>query len=111
MQIPLTKRTPETFTLGNEGLKMRRQLGRIELRRAFDCGGTAGMPNSETYAITASIETSVVRESEFRVLLNTWVDASAENPSYPGSGVRCSSTGALEAAIAKAVQAHIAAGR
>lgn len=107
LQIPLTRRDDATMTIGNDGLKMRRQLGRIQLRRAFDCGGTAGMPNSETYNITASIISSITRESEGSVIVTTVVEASAENPNYPGSGVRCSSTGTLEDAIAKTTQGRI----
>ena len=84
-----------------------RQLGKIELRRAFDCGGTPGMPNSETYQITATIISSVKAEGNNGAVLTTVIDASAENPSYPASGVRCSSAGTIETAIAKEVRERL----
>ena len=107
LQIPLSKREPAALILGNDGLKMRRQLGKIELRRAFDCGGTSGMPNSETYTITAGIVSSVVADPSRGSVVTTVVDASASNPNYPGSGVRCSSTGTIEDAIAKQIRTSL----
>ena len=107
LAIPLSKRDDSARMLGNDGIRMRRQLGRIELRRAFDCGGTSGMPNSETYTIIAGITTSVAADPEKGSVITTVIDASAENPNYPGSGVRCSSTGTLEEAIVKEIRARL----
>ncbi len=107
LQIPLSRREPERFTLGNDGLKMRRKLGALELRRLFDCGGTSGMPNSETYTITASIISAVTPSASGGSVVTTVIDASAENPSFPGSGVRCSSTGSLEDTIAKELRTRL----
>jgi hypothetical protein len=104
LQIPLSRKEDATRTLGNDGLKMRRQLGKIELRRAFDCGGTSGMPDSETYTITAGITSSVTADPARGTVVTTMIDASAENPNYPGSGVRCSSAGTIEEAIAKEIR-------
>jgi hypothetical protein len=106
LRIPLTKQDAAGRVLGNDGLKLRRQLGTIEMRKAFDCGGTAGMPNSETYEILASIVSSV-QEDGANSVLTTVVDASAQNPSYPGSGVRCSSAGVIESAIVRHVRARL----
>ncbi len=107
LQIPLSRREPTTRLLGNDGLKMRRQLGKIELRRAFDCGGTSGMPNAETYTLTATIISNVTADGQSGATVSTVIDASAENPNFPGSGVRCSSTGTFEEAIAKEVRARL----
>lgn len=107
LAIPLSKRDEAARMLGNDGLKMRRQLGKIELRRAFDCGGTSGMPNSETYTITAGITTTVAADPAKGSVITTVIDASAENPNYPGSGVRCSSSGTLEEAIAKEIRTRL----
>ena len=107
LQIPLSRREPDRFTLGNDGLKLRRKLGAMELRRLFDCGGTSGMPNSETYTITASIISAVTASSSGGSIVTTVIEASAENPSFPGSGVRCSSTGSLEDAIAKELRTRL----
>lgn len=107
LQIPLSRREADRFTLGNDGLKMRRKLGALELRRLFDCGGTSGMPNAETYTITASIISAVSAGTGGGSVVTTVIDASAENPSFPGSGVRCSSTGSLEEAIAKEIRTRL----
>jgi len=106
LRIPLTRQDAAARVLGNDGLKLRRQLGTIEMRKAFDCGGTAGMPNSETYEILASIVSSVQGDGANSVL-TTVVEASAQNPSYPGSGVRCSSAGVIESAIVRHVRARL----
>lgn len=107
LQISLSRRDPQARVIGNDGLKMRRELGKLQLRKAFDCGGTSGMPNSETYTITASIISSVSAQGDNAAVLTTVIDASAENPNFPGSGVRCSSTGVIESAIEKEVRARL----
>lgn len=107
LQIPLSRREPAALTLGNDGLKMRRQLGKLQLRKLFDCGGTPGMPNSETYTITASIVSSIAADPSRGSVITTVIDASAENPNYPGSGVRCSSSGSLEDAISKELRTRL----
>lgn len=107
LQIPLTRLEPAAGILGNEGMKMRRELGKLPLRRLFDCGGTPGMPNSETYTITASIVSSVAASGPQGSVVTTVIEASGENPNYPGSGVRCSSSGSLEEAMAKDLRARL----
>jgi hypothetical protein len=107
LSIPLSKRDDAARMIGNDGLKMRRQLGKIELRRAFDCGSSSGMPNSETYTITAGISTTVTSEGTNQSVITTVIDAQGENPNYPGSGVRCSSAGTIEDAIAKEIRTRL----
>jgi hypothetical protein len=99
LPLPLTIRDAAAGTIGNEGYKFRRKLGDMPSRTLFDCGGTSGMPNAETYTIKMSVLTNVAEAGTGSTKLTTVVVASAENPSYPGSGVSCSSTGALEARI------------
>lgn len=105
--IPLTRQDPAGMVIGNDGIKLRRQLGKIEMRKAFDCGGTPGMPNSETYQITATIISSVRPDASSGASVTTVIDASASNPSYPASGVRCGSAGAIESAIVKEVRERL----
>ncbi len=107
LAIPLSKRDDAARMIGNDGLKIRRQLGKIELRRAFDCGSSGGIPNSETYTITLGISTTVVAEASKGSVITTVIDASGENPNYPGSGVRCSSAGSIEEAIAKEIRTRL----
>lgn len=107
LSIPLSKRDDAARMIGNDGLKIRRQLGKIELRRAFDCGSSGGIPNSETYTITLGVSTTVTADPSIGSVITTVIDASGENPNYPGSGVRCSSAGTIEDAIAKEIRTRL----
>lgn len=108
-QIPLTMRDPAKGNIGNEGYKFRRKLADMPSRKLFDCGGTSGMPNSETYTITMSVIANVADAGNGSTKLTTIVQASAENPNYPGSGVACSSTGVLEDRLASGVRNRLGA--
>lgn len=110
-EIPLTLRDPARGSIGNEGYKFRRKLADLPSRRLFDCGGTSGMPNAETYTITMSVLSNVSDAGGGTVKLVTVVQASAENPNYPGSGVACASTGVLEDRLAAAVRNRLALSR
>jgi hypothetical protein len=96
LELPLTMRDPAKGTIGNEGYKFRRKLADMPSRKLFDCGGSSGMPNAETYTIKMSVLSSVSDAGVGMSKVTTVVQASAENPNYPGSGVSCSSSGALE---------------
>ncbi len=100
LELPLTVKDPQSGSIGNEGHKFRRKLADLPSRRLFDCGGSSGMPNSETYAIKMSALMTVVDAGGGMTKVITVVQASAENPNFPGSGVSCSSSGVLEARIA-----------
>ena len=98
--LPLTVRDPAKGVIGNEGYKFRRKLTDMPSRKLFDCGGSSGMPNAETYTIKMSVLASVNDAGGGMSRVTTVVQASAENPNYPASGVSCSSSGALEDRIA-----------
>jgi hypothetical protein len=107
LAVPLTIREATKGTIGNEGYKFRRKLGDMPSRKLFDCGGTSGMPNAETYTIKMSVLSNVMDAGNGSAKLVTVVQASAENPNYPGSGVSCSSTGALEARIVSELRTRL----
>jgi hypothetical protein len=111
LELPLTVRDPQSGSIGNEGHKFRRKLGDMPSRRLFDCGGTSGMPNSETYTIKMSALVNVRDAGGGMTKVITVVQASAENPNYPGSGVSCSSSGVLEARIAADLKTRLNAAR
>jgi len=110
LEVPLTTRDVAKLSLGNEGFKFRRKIADMPSRRLFDCGGSSGMPNAETYTITASIVSSVTASGSGGSTLFTVVQASAENPNFPGSGVSCSSTGTIEARIEKNLRTQLSQG-
>lgn len=107
LALPLTVRDSVGGTIGNEGYKFRRSLANIPSRRLFDCGGTSGMPNAETYTIKMSVLSNVSDVGNGTTRIITVVQASAENPSYPGSGVSCASSGAIEDRIAADLRARL----
>lgn len=112
LSIPLSRDDAAQRTLGNDGLRTRRVLGKLETRRLVDCGGTAGAPNAETYELTLVIVSSVRSDGGTGAILSTVVDGSGINPNFASSGqVRCSSTSSLEEAIAKDVRTRLQARR
>ena len=112
LSIPLSRDEPAQRTIGNDGLRARRVIGKLETRRLFDCGGTAGAPNAETYQLTVTIISSVRSDGGTGSVLTTVVDGSGINPNFASSGaVRCSSTSSLEDAIAKDVRTRLQARR
>ncbi|MBL0937341.1 MAG: hypothetical protein IBJ03_00490 [Gemmatimonadaceae bacterium] len=107
LQVPMSVRDPAKWVIGNEGLKFRRKLGDLTARRILDCGGTSGMPNADTYSLRMSILSSVAAVEGGQSRLTTVIQATAENPNFPGSGVSCSSTGVLEDRIAADVKIYL----
>jgi len=85
---------------GNAGLKMRGSLGGRRLSTYLDCGTTAGMANADTYDLIVRVVSQVVLADAGLASLRTQVEASAHSSGDSGPGVRCVSTGALEARIA-----------
>jgi hypothetical protein len=96
----------EAKLLGAEGLKARRVLGSRQLRLLFDCGGTPGMPNAETYDLYITVMSRVSAKGA-NSSVYTAVSATA-TPSQFGGGasVNCSSNGVIEEELSKALKAR-----
>ena len=86
---------------GNAGIKMRNSLGRQRLSKYIECGATAGMSNADSYDVIIRVVSQVVPADAGLSMLRTQVEASAHASAISGAPVRCVSTGALEARIAR----------
>lgn len=88
-------------TIGNDGMRLRRRLGKVGLQRYLDCGSTQGGPNAENYEVYMSVRTQVLAASPSGSRVSTTVKAEAKPVSFPGDWVRCTSKNTLERAIAE----------
>jgi hypothetical protein len=104
MEIPVTSVDQARGVLGNARLARTRTLNRQRLSRYFSCGiNAAGTQVADTHRLEIAIQTTIQPDGEGSRLA-TQLRATA-NPMGSGStAVQCSSTGALEAAIATRVQ-------
>lgn len=97
--IPLTKIDETNHVLGNEGMKVRRRLGKAALTRLLDCGSAQAGPNAETYEVHISVLTLLTPSGPDQTRSTTKVEASARPVSFAGDFVRCTSTGQLERSL------------
>jgi hypothetical protein len=103
--IELTTVLTDTYTLGNESLKIRRSLAGTPLSRYLDCGAGTGIgPNADYYNVQMSIVTQLSPNTSGGTDIRSVVDATATPVSLGSNPVVCSSTSLLESRIAKMVQ-------
>ena len=106
--IPLTKLDEANHVLGNEGMKVRRRLGKTSLTRLLDCGSAQAGPNAETYEVHISVLSLVTSNGTHQTQSTTKVEASARPVSFAGDFVRCTSTGELERSLESMVRFLVA---
>ena len=106
--IPLTKLDEANHVLGNEGMKVRRRLGKTSLTRLLDCGSAQAGPNAETYEVHLSVLSLVTPNGTDQTQSATKVEASARPVSFAGDFVRCTSTGQLERSLESMVRSLVA---
>jgi len=99
--IPVTARDESSRTIGNDGLNVRRRLGRVGLQRYLDCGSTQGGPNAETYEVHLSVRTQVLPAATGSSRVSSTVQAQARPVNFAGDWIRCTSKNTLEKAIAE----------
>lgn len=99
LKIPVTTVLASEYTMGNEGVKLRRAIAGVNMPNYLNCGGTIGMPNADTYDINLSLITQLqkVEGSDRITNVVTMIDATARpNMGSTINPVACSSTGRLE---------------
>ena len=106
--IPLTRLDEANHVLGNEGMKVRRRLGKTSLTRLLDCGSAQAGPNAETYEVHISVLSLVTQNGTDQTQSMTKVEASARPVSFAGDFVRCTSTGQLERSLESMVRFLVA---
>ena len=94
---------------GNTQLQLRRRLGRANLSAYVNCGQTGiGGPTADTYPLRVSVLTTVEPSgdaSRVRTVVQAAYVASEQSGTTP-----CTSTGELEALLARAVQLRLTRG-
>ena len=108
LSIPLTTAEPASLRFGNEGMKIRRRLGDIQLFTLLDCGRSQIGDNAESYEINMSVLTSLQRIDAQRTRVSTVVEASGKPIQFSGAETRCRSKGELEQRIALGLRARFA---
>jgi hypothetical protein len=101
--IPIATVDSKRFLIGNTGFKAHQKLGKIALSKLIDCGRTQGFPSADSYEIHLQITTQV-QPKEQGSTLSTLVEAAGRPASLSGDYVKCSTNGALEAAIIAGVR-------
>ena len=97
--VPLTMLDSSTRTIGNDAFKVRRSFDGVPLMRYFDCGGTPGAPNAETFDIRLALYTQLQAAGSRGTVVATSVQAMGRSPQFSGTEVACGSNGRLEAHI------------
>ena len=109
LAIPVTTRDAASRTIGNEGTRLRRQLGRTPLSRYIDCGNSQIGANADSYDVHLSVVTRLVPADGGATAVTTTLEAMARPANFPGDFARCHSRNELEQRITDAVRARLRA--
>ncbi|HXY30248.1 MAG TPA: hypothetical protein VEI06_06025 [Gemmatimonadaceae bacterium] len=98
----------EHFVYGNTSARVRRQIGGVRISKYLECGSQAGTPTADVYDIYISVLTKVEPGDAGTSTVKTQVEGQALPEGVSGHNVRCATTGALEARIAKMLNDRMA---
>lgn len=107
LAIPRTTFDPASHTIGNVGMQIRRQLGKVRLSRYIDCGSPQSRPSADFYDVNLSVVTQLQPEATGDTRISTTVDAMAKPVAFSGEYVRCASTGDIESKIRSLLDAEL----
>lgn len=108
LKVALTDANQAQRVLGNQALKIRRSLGGVPMQNYMDCGGQPGQPNAETFDLSLSLMSYVTAGTDGGSNLTTRLSGVGSDPNHgQGNQMRCSSTGELEARIAKMIKLQL----
>jgi hypothetical protein len=108
LAIPVAQQDASHRSIGNHGLKVRRELGGLGMEKILDCGDKIGVPNAETWDIQMDIS-SYVTVDHGGSQLWTRIQALGNDPGLSGRNLTpCSTRGDLEAKIGTSVKALLA---
>ena len=93
--------------IGNQSLKVRRRLGTVPLTRYIDCGSTQGAQSAETYEILLNIVSQLHSTSPNSTTITTTFQSMGRPVTLSSEYRTCSSTGALEKAIADQLRTRL----
>lgn len=101
--IPLTTVDQKTHTIGNEGLKLRQELGSVPLSMYIDCGTTQTGPNADSYDVLLIVLTQLTPGDPRSTKMTTTFDASAKPAALAQDYSHCSTRGVLESRLVDSV--------
>jgi hypothetical protein len=105
LEIPVARDDSTHHSLGNDGLRARRQLGGLTMQTVLDCGQQIGLANAETWDIQMDILSYIVPDGHGGSQLWTRIQATGHDPSVSGRDLTpCSTRGELEAKIGNVVK-------
>jgi hypothetical protein len=97
--IPLSLSFDDQRLAGNQGFRVRREIGGVAMRNYLNCGSSSGFDNSEVYEISLNIATQVQPQADGTSKVATVLNATGTPMGVGSNSVNCSSTGALEERI------------
>jgi len=107
LKIPLNTLDAKTHTIGNDGFKIRRQLGTITLSKYIECGTTQIGPNADSYEVVLTVLTQVEPGTSGAAKVTTTFESSARPLAFAQEYSRCSSKGVLEARLMDVLRSRL----
>jgi hypothetical protein len=107
MSIPISAVDTLSHSIANDGLKLRRQLGKTPLSRFIDCGSTQIGENADSYDVHLTIRVQLKPEEGGITKVETMFEAMAKPVAFSREYSRCSTRGVLEQRLAEAVKAQL----
>jgi len=107
LSIPISTVDTLKHLIANDGLKLRRQLGKTPLSRFIDCGSTQIGENADSYDVHLTISVQLMPAEGGTTKLETMFEAMAKPVSFSREYSRCSTRGVLEQRLAEAIKAQL----
>jgi hypothetical protein len=104
LSIPLSVFDATSRTIGNEGLKARRRIGKTRIGEYLNCGNGEGGPSADIYEINLSMVSRLQPNAVGGTTITTTVDGVAKPASFSGDYIKCATTGELEKRLVKLVE-------
>lgn len=106
--IPVNTANSSSHLIGNNGLKLRHQLGKVYLSKYIDCGQTQIGENADSYDVMLTVYTQLQAGTGGvgSTQISTTVDAAARPAAFAQAYARCSSKGVLESKLVDLLKAR-----
>lgn len=106
--LPLTVMDAKQHLIGNQGVKLRQQLGGVPLSKYMDCGHAQNVASADSYEVFLSLVATVQSNANGGADLVTTMEAAARPLTYAQDYSRCSTSGTLQNRLAALVRATLA---
>jgi hypothetical protein len=107
LSLPITGVDTITHVISNDGLKLRRQLGKTPLSRFIDCGSTQIGENADSYDVHLTISVQLKPDEGGITRFETMFEAMAKPVAFSREYSRCTTRGVLETRLVDAVKAQL----